>query len=60
MGQYRPEFQVGSVAGDGRKLYAEIGRKPCASEIDEAYDAARDAGLWRFDERRPVLRRFAG
>jgi putative pyruvate formate lyase activating enzyme len=60
MGQYRPEFQVGSVADDSGRRYAEIDRKPQAVEIDAAYDAARDAGLWRFDERRPVLRRFAG
>ena len=53
MGQYRPEFQVGSVAKDGHRLYDEINRRPYAAEIDAAYEAARHAGLWRFDERRP-------
>ena len=57
MGQYRPEFQVGSVVDDDRRLYEEINRKPHATELEAAYAAARDAGLWRFDERRPVSRR---
>jgi putative pyruvate formate lyase activating enzyme len=57
MDQYRPEFQVGSVADDDRRLYEEIKRKPHATELEAAYAAARDAGLWRFDERRPVSRR---
>lgn len=60
MGQYRPEYQVGSVADDGGRRYGEIDRKPRAPEIEAAYAAARDAGLWRFDERRPVTRRLAG
>jgi putative pyruvate formate lyase activating enzyme len=51
MGQYRPEYQVGSVADDRRKRYEEIDRRPSLSELDEAYAAARRAGLWRFDER---------
>jgi len=51
MEQYRPEFQVGSVADDGRKRYAEIDRRPSRSELEDAYAAARRAGLWRFDER---------
>ena len=51
MEQYRPEFQVGSVADDGRKRYAEIDRRPSRTELDDAYVAARRAGLWRFDER---------
>lgn len=56
MGQYRPEYQVGSVADDGRRLYAEIDRRPLPSEMEAAYAAARRAGLWRFDERRSRLR----
>jgi putative pyruvate formate lyase activating enzyme len=51
MSQYRPEFQVGSVADDGRKRYEEVNRRPSPSELDDAYEAARRAGLWRFDER---------
>ena len=58
MGQYRPEFQVGSVADDGRKRYAEIDRRPSRSELDDAYAAARRAGLWRFDERAAGLRQL--
>jgi putative pyruvate formate lyase activating enzyme len=51
MGQYRPEFQVGEKSKDGLGQYAEIDRRPSRSEIDDAYTAARKAGLWRFDER---------
>jgi putative pyruvate formate lyase activating enzyme len=51
MGQYRPQYQVGSIASDGRKRYDEIDRRPSRSELDDAYAAARRAGLWRFDER---------
>jgi len=46
MAQYHP---AGKVAGD---KYLEIGRRPSGSEMDQAYAAARAAGLWRFDERR--------
>ncbi len=45
MGQYRPEYKV----DDGR--YADINRRPLSSEMEAACDAARRAGLWRFDER---------
>jgi putative pyruvate formate lyase activating enzyme len=58
MGQYRPEYQVGSVADDGRRMYEEINRRPTPAEMEQAFAAARRAGLWRFDERRPLLRRF--
>ncbi|MGN2391306.1 radical SAM protein [Pelomicrobium sp. G1] len=58
MGQYRPEYQVGSIADDGRRLYVEIDRRPLPTELEAAYAAARRAGLWRFDERRLSLRRF--
>ncbi|GMU93935.1 MAG: radical SAM protein [Candidatus Hydrogenedentota bacterium] len=51
MGQYRPEYQVGSIAGDGKPKYEDIHRRPLPAEMREAYDAARNAGLWRFDER---------
>jgi putative pyruvate formate lyase activating enzyme len=50
MGQYRPENEVGRRARDGVR-YAEINRHPTPREMEEAYDAARDFGLWRFDVR---------
>jgi putative pyruvate formate lyase activating enzyme len=52
MGQYRPEYQVGSIASDGKPKYTDIQRRPLPAEMEQAYDAARDAGLWRFDKRR--------
>ncbi|MHC4273283.1 MAG: radical SAM protein [Planctomycetota bacterium] len=56
MGQYRPEHDVGSIAAAGRRdagtvRYAQINRTPTRRELQEAYEAARAAGLWRFDER---------
>ena len=51
MAQYHPDYEVGELAKDGTRKYAEIGRRPGGSEIDGAYEAARRAGLWRFDER---------
>jgi len=52
MGQYRPEYEVGQIAGDGLPAkYAEIDRRPAGEELERAYAAARQAGLWRFDER---------
>ncbi|HEX6236702.1 MAG TPA: radical SAM protein [Acidimicrobiales bacterium] len=46
MGQYRPEHRV---AGSAR--FADIDHRPLASERDDAVAEARQAGLWRFDER---------
>jgi putative pyruvate formate lyase activating enzyme len=51
MGQYRPEHHVGQVTKDGKRRYAEIDRRPSAEDMDAAYEAARGAGLWRFDGR---------
>ena len=51
MDQYRPEYEVGDIARDGEKKYAEINRRPDPDELQGARQAARDAGLWRFDER---------
>ena len=51
MAQYRPEFRVGKEDRHGRMRYAEVDRRPSSEELDLAYEAARDAGLWRFDER---------
>lgn len=51
MGQYRPEYEVGQVARDGGAKYAEINCRPDHQQLSDAYEAARRAGLWRFDER---------
>ncbi len=52
MGQYRPDYEVGSIARDGTsQKYAEINRRPDHTDCDRAFDAARQAGLWRFDAR---------
>ncbi len=51
MGQYRPDYEVGQIARDGRPKYAGIDRKPTRRELEDAYAAAREAGLWRFDTR---------
>jgi putative pyruvate formate lyase activating enzyme len=45
MGQYRPEYKV---EGD---RYDDINRRPLAKEMEAAYGAARQAGLWRLDQR---------
>jgi putative pyruvate formate lyase activating enzyme len=47
MGQYRPEHRV-----PGQERYTDIDRRPRRDEIGAAFAAAREAGLWRFDERR--------
>jgi putative pyruvate formate lyase activating enzyme len=46
MGQYRPEHKV-----PGNSRYAEIDRRPLPDEMAQAFSAAREAGLWRFDQR---------
>jgi putative pyruvate formate lyase activating enzyme len=51
MGQYRPDYQVGGIAANGTRRYTEIERGPYPHEMAGAYDAARRAGLWRFDQR---------
>jgi putative pyruvate formate lyase activating enzyme len=52
MGQYRPEWRVGEPDREGRRLFAEIDRRPRAWEIESAHESALRAGLWRLDERR--------
>jgi len=53
MAQYRPENEVGRPmrGPDGRQrtAHAEINRRPTSAELAEAHEAARAAGLWRFD-----------
>lgn len=51
MAQYRPEYQVGSRGRNGAAKYAGIERRPAGRELERAFEAAREAGLWRFDER---------
>ncbi|MHC5008060.1 MAG: radical SAM protein [Planctomycetota bacterium] len=55
MGQYRPQYEVGSIASSGRRdagtvRYAEINRPPTPRELREAHEAARAVGLWRFEK----------
>ena len=52
MSQYRPDYQVGDIARDNDRKYIEIDRPPEPQELNLAREAAKDAGLWRFDERR--------
>ena len=46
MDQYYPAGRVTDTE------FVEINRRATRAELDEAYDAARSAGLWRFDVRR--------
>ena len=53
MAQYRPDYQVGLMVNPGPRSgtpkYVDINRRPTSAELEEAYEAARQAGLWRFD-----------
>ncbi len=53
MGQYRPENRVGgpTASTGGSAAFEHINRRPTRAELAGAYTAAREAGLWRFDER---------
>ena len=46
MDQYRPEHRV-----PGSERYVDIDRRIRSDELAGAFEAARSAGLWRFDER---------
>ncbi len=46
MSQYRPEHRV-----IGSDRYADVDRRPSLVELQAAYAAAAEAGLWRFDTR---------
>jgi len=55
MGQYRSEYQVSGHGVTSRPdKYSDIDRQPYRAELDAAYEVAREAGLWRFDERSHV------
>ena len=50
MAQYRPEYEVGRLSRDRAETkYTDINRRPTGAEITMAFEAARRAGLWRFD-----------
>jgi len=51
MAQYHPENEVGRLGRGGGRKHAEINRRPRQDEIAAAYQAAKDAGLRRFDRR---------
>jgi putative pyruvate formate lyase activating enzyme len=55
MGQYRPDHRVGVPTRREDRPFGEIDRRPRADELGAARRAAREAGLWRFDERERVL-----
>jgi putative pyruvate formate lyase activating enzyme len=44
MGQYRPQYQVGEIARDGKRRYESVNRRPTDQEIAAAYRAAHEAG----------------
>ncbi|MBN1851502.1 MAG: radical SAM protein [Pirellulales bacterium] len=49
MGQYHPAYQVGTFAIDGTPKYSSINRCLHTEEMETAFTAARQVGLWRFD-----------
>jgi putative pyruvate formate lyase activating enzyme len=51
MAQYHPSHEVGRAARDGSAKYAEIDRRVLLGELAHAQTSARQAGLWRFDQR---------
>ena len=51
MGQYRPAYRVGQRDKKGSIRHAGINHRPRRDEMTLAYEYARRAGLWRFDER---------
>jgi putative pyruvate formate lyase activating enzyme len=51
MSQYHPDCEVGTIAADGGRRYTEVDRRPSLEELHHVHQAARNAGLWRFDGR---------
>jgi len=55
LAQYHPDYEVGTAVLEGHDSgttrYGEINRMPSRQELEEAYQAARAVGLWRFDTR---------
>jgi putative pyruvate formate lyase activating enzyme len=52
MRQYRPAHRVGEPDDRGQRRHPDLDRGPTRKEMDAAYTAARQAGLWRFDDKR--------
>jgi putative pyruvate formate lyase activating enzyme len=49
MAQYHPAHRVGRTE-EGEPAFRELDRSVRWDEVDHAYEAARRAGLWRFDK----------
>ncbi|MFO7907820.1 MAG: radical SAM protein [Pirellulaceae bacterium] len=49
MGQYGPDYLVGTSAPNGSQTYSDINRRPTRRELQQARQLACEAGLWRFD-----------
>ena len=47
MGQYRPQYEVGEIARDGKPRYQSINRRPTDHEMTAAYRAVHAAGMSR-------------
>ncbi len=58
MAQYRPEGYVGRGRPGSKDSLSEIARRPRPEEMEEAYAAAREAGLHRLDKPVPRLYRL--
>jgi putative pyruvate formate lyase activating enzyme len=54
MGQYRPAWRVGEPDSGGGRRFPRIDRRPRPRELEEAFEAARRAGLRRLDRRHEV------
>jgi putative pyruvate formate lyase activating enzyme len=54
MAQYHPAHAVSRLASQDRAddpgPHADLSRRPTKTEVQAAYDAAREAGLWRLDD----------
>lgn len=50
MAQYHPDHLVGARAANGVVLFPEFNRRVTGAGMAEAFNAARAAGLWRFDD----------
>jgi putative pyruvate formate lyase activating enzyme len=51
MDQYHPAHRVGRPGRDGQSEFSAIDRRPSRGELTAAFEAARDAGLWRLEPR---------
>jgi len=44
-------WQIGEIGRDGQPKRTDIARRPLDTELESAFETARAAGRWRFDER---------